>query len=99
MLYQTRHVVYHSHYPCIFYSHGTNDAERPDIVVRTDSIRRSDQSAIAHRTRGVLAPNHDVHVAGIVRRVVNTLVEDFDEARLLFERLEQIAHSVDIDEV
>src|SRR5215207_5820307 len=48
LLYQSCHVVYHSHYSCIFNSHRTNDAEGADIVVRPDSIRCGDQSAVAH---------------------------------------------------
>src|SRR6185295_12878882 len=83
MLNQPRHVVYHSHYPCIFYSHRPNNTERADVVVGSDSIRRCDQSAVAHRARGMFASDDDVHVTRIAGSVVNTLVEYFDQARLL----------------
>src|SRR5262245_8239809 len=99
MLNQSSHVVYHSHYPCIFYSHRTNHTESADVVVRPDSIRRCDQGAVAHRAGGMLAPDDDVNVARIVCCIVNALVEYFDQPRLLFKRSEQLAHALDVDKV
>src|SRR6476469_3037464 len=85
MFNQPRHVVYHSHYPCIFYSHRANDAESAHVIAGSDSIRRSDQSTVAHRSRRMLASDHDVDVARIARRIVNTLIQYLDQARLLFK--------------
>src|ERR1051326_3642391 len=99
MFNQPRHVVYHSHYPRIFNSHRANNAESADVVVRSDSIRRGDQSAIAHRTCRMLASNYDVNVARKTSRIVNTFVENLDQPRLLFKRSKQLAHALDVNEI
>src|SRR5689334_1444058 len=99
MFNQPRHVVYHSHYPRIFNSHRTNNAEGADVVVGSDSIWRGDQSAIAHRSCRMLPPDYDVNVARITRRIVNTFIENLDQPRLLFKRSKQLTHALDVDEV
>src|SRR5690349_10332144 len=45
----------------------------------------------------MLAPDDDVHVARITCRIVNALVQYFNQARLLFKRPEQLAHPLEID--
>src|SRR5829696_6765606 len=99
MLNQSRHVVYHSHYPRIFYSHRTNYTESADIIVRSHSIRRGDQRAVTHRTCQMLPTNYHVYIAGVSCGIVNAFVENLDQPRLLFEGLEQIAHALNINKV
>src|SRR4051794_31180097 len=45
----------------------------------------------------MLAADDYVYIARVARRVVNALVEYLDQARLLFKRPEQLAHTLDVD--
>src|SRR6202008_390203 len=96
LLYQPRHVVYHSHYPRIFNSHGANHAESADTFVGSDAVGCGDKSTIAHRAREVFAADRHVHVARVISGVVDTFVQYLDQARLLFKHPEQVAHAFDV---
>src|SRR5690348_8632777 len=98
MLYQTRHVVYHSHYPRILDSHRSDNAQCAQASILPHLIWRSDQGTTAHRVGRMFAADDDVHVAG-ERMLVYTLVKNLDQARLLFEHAKQVAHAFDVVEV
>src|SRR4051794_17004152 len=45
----------------------------------------------------MLASDDDMHVAWITRRIVHTLIQYLDQARLLFKGPEELAHPLDVD--
>src|SRR5260370_16884122 len=85
MLNQPRHVVYHSHNPSIFDSHGSDHAERPHVFVGANPIGSGDQRAISHGSGRMLSSDYNMYVTQITMRILgDAFIYNLNHTSLLF---------------